>query len=77
MKFSMILAVLPVALAATGTLNARDAAREAAALAAREDACEKWAMGMVFATPASAIPNSPDAQQVVDHMVGKSAGFLY
>ncbi|UKZ69810.1 uncharacterized protein TrAtP1_010815 [Trichoderma atroviride] len=38
----MILAVLPVALAATGTLNARDAAREAAALAAREDACEKW-----------------------------------
>ncbi|KAL7896184.1 hypothetical protein HDV63DRAFT_407648 [Trichoderma sp. SZMC 28014] len=39
MKFSMILAVLPVALAATGTLKARDAAREAASIAARQDAC--------------------------------------
>ncbi|KAL7896183.1 hypothetical protein HDV63DRAFT_407647 [Trichoderma sp. SZMC 28014] len=40
MKFSLIFAVLPMALAATtGTLKARDAGKRAIELAARADAC--------------------------------------
>jgi hypothetical protein len=44
MKFSMILAALPVALAATtGPLNAKKMyARDAAMVAARDAGCDKW-----------------------------------
>ncbi|PON20897.1 hypothetical protein TGAM01_v210296 [Trichoderma gamsii] len=42
MKFSILLTVLPMAFAASGALQAKNAARDAAKLAAREDACIKY-----------------------------------
>ncbi|KAL7896182.1 hypothetical protein HDV63DRAFT_413231 [Trichoderma sp. SZMC 28014] len=41
MKFSILLAALPMAFAASGALEAKMAARDAAALAARENACDE------------------------------------